>query len=150
MKKLLILSVTLFVAILSSAGEQTDSLTHAIFKDMPGNVRISQPEDVRIGFFNFMNNGHQKFLSDIKKGGSRNKAVKFRIRIFSDSTFKAANSSAAALARFKAAFPDIPANRTFESPFFKVTVGKFSNRPEAEKALTRIRARFPSAYIVRN
>lgn len=73
----------------------------------------------------------------------------FRIRIFFDSAQDARNKSFAVLERFKEAHPDMEGYRSYDSPNFKVTVGNFRNRAEADAALETLKQEFPSAFVVR-
>ena len=51
--------------------------------------------------------------------------------------------------RFNALYPHIHAYLSVASPNFKVTVGNFRTRLEAEALLQRIKGDFPDAFIVR-
>lgn len=73
----------------------------------------------------------------------------FRVRIFFDNSQSARNASEATLARFCASHPGIPAYRSFQSPYFKVTVGDLRTKSEAMELLERIKGEFPSAFIVK-
>jgi hypothetical protein len=73
----------------------------------------------------------------------------FRIRLYFASTRTARDESAAVIRRFNALYPHIQAYRSFASPNFKVTVGNFRTRLEAEALLQRIKGDFPDAFIVR-
>ena len=73
----------------------------------------------------------------------------FRVRIFFDNSQSTRGASSAALCRFKLKYPEIPAYRSFTSPYFKVTVGDYRNKSEALAALSEIRKDFPTAFIVR-
>ena len=73
----------------------------------------------------------------------------FRIRLYFASTRTAREESSAVIRRFNALYPHIQAYRSFASPNFKVTVGNFRTRLEAEALLQRIKGDFPDAFIVR-
>lgn len=73
----------------------------------------------------------------------------YRVRIFFDNSQSARNSSEATLARFCAGHPGIAAYRSFQSPYFKVTVGDLRTKSEAMELLERIKGEFPSAFIVK-
>ena len=78
----------------------------------------------------------------------KGKAI-FRIRIYADNAQNAREVSSSEMARFQKLFPGESASRSYSSPFFKVTVGDYENRKEAEEALKIIKGYFPMAYIVR-
>lgn len=73
----------------------------------------------------------------------------FRVRIFFDNSQNARGASEATLARFCSSHPGIPAYRSFQSPYFKVTVGDFRTKSEAMEVLEHIKGEFPSAFIVK-
>ncbi|MBO4263998.1 MAG: SPOR domain-containing protein [Bacteroidales bacterium] len=73
----------------------------------------------------------------------------FCIRIYFDNSQNAREKSMQEANRFKALFPGIPVLRNFSASFFKVTVGEYNSRAEAQAALKRIKNSFPSAFIVR-
>jgi len=82
----------------------------------------------------------------------RNKSRKmtgYRVRIFFDNKQSARNASEAAMNRFRAAYPGHGAYRSFASPYFKVTVGDFRTKSEAMQLMRRIKADFPTAFVVK-
>lgn len=74
----------------------------------------------------------------------------YRIRIYFDSGQNARSESEAVASRFRASHPGVAVTRSFTDPFFKVTVGKYSSRADANAALKSIQQEFPAAFIVRN
>lgn len=73
----------------------------------------------------------------------------YRIRIFFDNKQDARNASLESEMRFCRLFPGYNTYRTFQNPFFKVTVGDFRTKVDAQKALQKIVKVFPSAFIVK-
>ena len=73
----------------------------------------------------------------------------FRIRLFFASNRTARDESSSVIRRFNEMYPHVQAYRTYASPNFKVTVGNFRTRLEAEAFLRRIKGDFPDAFIVR-
>lgn len=73
----------------------------------------------------------------------------YRIRIFFDNKQDARNASLESEERFRRLFPGYNTYRTFQNPFFKVTVGDFRTKVDAQKALHDIVRTFPSAFIVK-
>lgn len=73
----------------------------------------------------------------------------YRIRIFFDNKQDARNASLESEMRFRNLFPGYNTYRTFQNPFFKVTVGDFRTKTDAQKALHKIVKVFPSAFIVK-
>lgn len=73
----------------------------------------------------------------------------YRIRIFFDNKQDARKASLESEVRFRRLFPGYNTYRTFQNPFFKVTVGDFRTKVDARKALQKIVRVFPSAFIVK-
>lgn len=73
----------------------------------------------------------------------------YRVRIFSDNKQTARGASEAAYRRFCGGHPGIAAYRSFQTPFFRVTVGDFRSRSEAVELLEQIKGEFPGAFIVK-
>lgn len=73
----------------------------------------------------------------------------YRIRIFFDNKQNSRESSLAIEEKFRHLFPGFNTYRTFKSPFFKVTVGDFKSKPDAEALLKKMTGSFPYAFIVK-
>lgn len=73
----------------------------------------------------------------------------YRVRIFFDNRQTARVESEATLKRFESLYHDVAAYRTYANPYFKVTVGDFRTKSEAMALLNRIKADFPSAFVVK-
>lgn len=108
-----------------------------IFQALPDGVRINQSSAVRAALDRQIEANSRKMYSG------------FRIRIYFDSAQDARDKSLAVLNSFKEKHPDMSGYRTYESPNFKVTVGNFRNRTEADAALETLKREFPSAFVVR-
>lgn len=108
-----------------------------ILSVMPGSVIIDQPESVA------------RALAKQVEDNSARVVNGYRIRIYFDSGRNARGESEAVIRRFSERYPHIQAFRTFVSPNFKVTVGNFRTRVEAEAFLRDIKADFTEAFIVR-
>ena len=64
-------------------------------------------------------------------------------------TFKAKRENILPLQiKFSRLYPEIPAQITFDSPYYKLTVGNFRTRNEAIKIKHQINKVFPSAHPV--
>ena len=123
------------------AGEevQVDSALFGrdIFSALPEQVVIRQDPSVRDAL------GRQ-----VRANADKNYSG-FRIRLYFASSRTAREESAAVIRRFSAMYPNIQAYRTYASPNFKVTVGNFRTRLEAEALLRKLKGDFPDAFIVR-
>ncbi len=73
----------------------------------------------------------------------------FRIRIFFDNRQDARTRSEDIELSFSEKYPALGVYRSYENPYFKVTVGDLRTRSEAEKLLRKLENEYPSAFIVR-
>jgi hypothetical protein len=73
----------------------------------------------------------------------------FRIRIFFDNRQDARTRSEKIEASFSEKYPALGVYRSYENPYFKVTVGDLRTRSEAEKLLRKLEKEYPSSFIVR-
>ncbi|WNH08929.1 SPOR domain-containing protein [Thalassobellus suaedae] len=84
-------------------------------------------------------------LLNLKKeiNKSENNSDRYKIQIYNG------NRSGAQTAQkeFKESFTDWASTDTYEPPNFKIWVGNFRTRLEADRALKRIKIKFPSAFI---
>lgn len=74
----------------------------------------------------------------------------YRIQIFFDSGLNSSDRAESERSGFEARYPDIPAYITWKTPNYRVRVGDFRTRLEAEKALKRIIADYPNAWVIRD
>lgn len=123
--------------------DSTDMLI-SIFEQLPENLVVEQTEAVR----NVMD-AHVERNAKREAAGYL-KEQTYRIRIFFDNGRDARSASEEAAARFRSLHPGVSVSRTFTSPFFKVTVGNYSSKSDAVKALSVIQREFPAAFIVRD
>ena len=118
---------------------QLDSalLGRDIFSALPEQVVVRQPAAVRAALNRQVAANAGKTING------------FRIRLFFASNRTARDESSSVIRRFNDMYPHVQAYRTYASPNFKVTVGNFRPRLEAEAFLRRIKGDFPDAFIVR-
>lgn len=86
-------------------------------------------------------------LQTLKNRGR--KTMGYRVRIYFDNSQNARSVSQEVVDTFSVYYPDVPVNRIYDTPYFKVTVGEFYTKSDAMKFITRIRKRYPSAFLVR-
>ena len=72
----------------------------------------------------------------------------YRIQIFFDSGNTSKQAAMNAKKRFETRFPEIETYISFEEPNYKVRVGNFRNKLEAERCLNKIASAYPNAFIV--
>lgn len=102
-----------------------------------GNVQVIQDSrvDTLMGKYIEVN----EFDPDIKG---------FRIEIFFESGNQSKNKAIEAKSKFVNKFSEIPSYLTFQPPNYKVRVGDFRTKMEADKFLKEIEYDYPSAFIV--
>ena len=81
-----------------------------------------------------------------------NKAVNtiegFRIQIFSDSGINSKNNAQAVHDEFQARFPEMAVYLTFKSPNYKVRIGDFRTRLDAQRFFIQLTIDYPNAFII--
>lgn len=83
-----------------------------------------------------------KELMEVKKEFAKDEKV-YQIQIYNGTITGANGAHATAKAKL-----EIPSSLTFETPNYKVRVGAFRTRLEAEKALVEVKKTFPAAFIL--
>ena len=71
------------------------------------------------------------------------------VGIFMDNSQNAREKANEALTQFRSMFPEIPAHLYYESPYFKVTVGKCLTGEEQIALWGRVQTVFPKAFLAR-
>ena len=102
-----------------------------------GSVVIDQPQTVA--------NAMSRHIA----ANARRRQTGYRIRIYFDNHQNARANSEKVAASFKAQHPGISVYRGYENPYFKVTVGDFRNKQDAQRFLNSIKGTYPSGFIVR-
>jgi hypothetical protein len=74
----------------------------------------------------------------------------FRIQIFFDSGNNSKSKAVSALNEFKAKHSKIGAYLTFQEPNYKVRVGDFRTRMDAQRFLHKIAEDYPNAFVVKD
>ncbi|MCX6245113.1 MAG: SPOR domain-containing protein [Bacteroidetes bacterium] len=72
----------------------------------------------------------------------------FRIQIFFDSGNNSKTKAQSIYEGFKAKYPDVRAYLSFKSPNYKVRVGDFRTRLDAQRFLNEIIDQYPNAWII--
>ena len=110
----------------------------AVFAQAAGKIEIVQ--DSRISA---LVNKHQYISKEAKING-------WRIQIFFDSGNNSKSRAFAKKGLFVARHPETGSYLTFQSPNYKVRVGDFRTRLDAEGFRQLILADFPDAFVVRD
>ena len=72
----------------------------------------------------------------------------YRIQIFFDSGNNSKTKAQSIYEGFKAKYPDVGAYLSFKSPNYKVRVGDFRSRLDAQRFLNDIAVEYPNAWII--
>ncbi|MDP3453165.1 MAG: SPOR domain-containing protein [Bacteroidales bacterium] len=73
----------------------------------------------------------------------------YRIRVFFDNKQDARAKSQALEQSIPTLFPGVGVYRTYDNPYFKVTIGDYRSRSDAMRMLRRVEGLYPTAFIVR-
>ncbi|PLW95433.1 MAG: hypothetical protein C0592_00240 [Marinilabiliales bacterium] len=74
----------------------------------------------------------------------------YRIQIFFESGNYSKNRAFGEKAKFLARYPDVAAYVVYQEPYYKVRVGNFRNKLEAEAFRQRIIEEWPEAYLIKD
>ncbi len=72
----------------------------------------------------------------------------FRIQVFSDSGNNSKNKAQASQEEFQVKFPGMGVYLTFKSPNYKVRIGDFRTKLDAQRFLIELTADYPNAFII--
>jgi hypothetical protein len=72
----------------------------------------------------------------------------FRIQVFSDSGNNSKNRAQAVQEEFQARFPGTGIYLTFKSPNYRVRLGDFRTKLDAQRFLIELTADYPNAFII--
>ena len=71
----------------------------------------------------------------------------YRVQIFMEIGNDAVSHAESVRGAFSAAFPELPVYLTYEQPYYRLRVGDFRNRVEAEKYVRLIKPQFNLAFV---
>ena len=71
----------------------------------------------------------------------------YRVQIFMEIGNDAIAHAESMKSSFSAAFPELPVYLTYEQPYYRLRVGDFRNRVEAEKYVRLIKPQFNLAFV---
>lgn len=102
-----------------------------------GSAKVNQPAAV------------SRALSSQITSNATRRISGYRVRIFFDNSQNARAQSQAVAESFAASFPGIRVYRSHVSPYFKVTVGDFRTRSDAQMFANRLAGRYSSVFLVK-
>lgn len=129
-----------------AAVNPSDSVTIVSAINASGSIVVSQPAEVNAllikvpGADDLSEESHK---SNVSKVG-------YRVQVFDDNNPRTARRNAEAYhAQMQKQFPEFRSYLSFNSPYWRVRVGDFHNRAEAEAVMAEIRRAVPalSAYL---
>mgnify|MGYP000847786448 FL=1 len=118
------------------AGRQIFSLLSESFPG-GGTVIVRQSGTLRNALLSHINSNSERVI------------IGYRIRIYFDNSQNARMRSEAIANQFVREYPHIKAYLSHVNPYFKVTVGDFRTKYEAQQFASQISSRYPSVFIVR-
>jgi hypothetical protein len=74
----------------------------------------------------------------------------YRIQIYEVSGTRSSSLAREVMSEFSEKYPTVPVYLSWQAPSFKVRVGDFRNRMEAEGFLSRIKRHYPIAWVIRD
>lgn len=128
MNKFILLIFLIFLAIGSFAQN-----------NKPGEVQII--EDVRIDTLLAKHKALNEYNPDIEG---------WRIEIFFESGNNSKRLAIEAQSGFISKYTEVPTHLIFQAPYYKVRVGDYRTRLEAEEFLKRISGSYPNAFVVKD
>ena len=147
MKRLILILAALALCTAALAQTQKEEVpaepSYDVFQSLSQYVTVHQSPEVNAAMAAHIERNERRTASGLTD-------QTYSIRIFFDSGQSARSESEAAAARFRNLHPGVPVSRTYTNPFFKVTVGNYSSKADANAALKGIQQEFPTAFIVRN
>ena len=144
-KHILVLLAILLIGTTASAQARVDStmlgvdILSLIGQKGTGSATVNQSIEIR------------NALSRHIVANSSAKLQGYRVRIFFDSDRTARAKSASIAAGFSEKYPEIPVYRSHVSPYFKVAVGDFRTRADAQRFASKLSASgaYPYVFVVK-
>ena len=144
-KHILVLLAILLIGTTASAQARVDStmlgvdILSLIGQKGTGSATVNQSIEIR------------NALSRHIVANSSAKMQGYRVRIFFDSDRTARAKSASIAAGFSEKYPEIPVYRSHVSPYFKVAVGDFRTRADAQRFASKLSASgaYPYVFVVK-
>jgi len=100
-------------------------------------VTVNQSSEIENAFDRYVENNKSRKLTG------------YRVRIFFDNSQNARTRSEEVAKAFAAEHPSMKVYRSHINPYFKVTVGNFRTKDDAQKFARTIAGRYPSVFLVK-
>ena len=96
-----------------------------------------------------MSDSLEKAMTEQVEKNKARKTQIYRVRIYFDNSKDARTVSQQIVDTFSVYHPGVPVFRSYDNPYFKVTVGEFRARSDAMRFLEAIRKEYPTVFLVR-
>lgn len=140
--------ISAVVAVSAVCAQATDSLTIADHLNAAGVITVIQPAGLGARLAREVSPAAEEIADGVVQetvAPVHHGRAGFRVQIFDDNNVRTARSEAQARKnQIELRFPEYKAYVTFNSPYWRVKVGDFTSRSEAEAAMAEIRQAFPS------
>lgn len=136
-----VLFILLCFCSVSMAQNRDTVITDFIANNSKGKIVINQPN----GIYDRLKPKNELNEENAIEDDVVSKVVGYRVQVFSDSNQRTAKSQAQARERnITAQFPNLSVYLLYKSPSWRVRVGDFKSRGEAEQVMHEIKKAFPS------
>lgn len=152
----LIISIFLSTLGINLRAQDVDTTAYSITEVLnatPG-ITVEQPAELTKRLIKTDISENADAVKDANANRAGRQGGYYRVEVYADNSPNAKSTATARRRNMQARFPKYPAVLVFESPFWRVRVGTFGSRADAEAAMAEIKSAFP-AYapflrIVRN
>ena len=156
MRKYLILAAALLasVAVLRAEEPPADSVmtvtdTLAIQDSVAERYMSYDSLMAYLGDAVIMSDSLEKAMTEQVEKNKARKTQVYRVRIYFDNSKDARTISQQIVDTFSVYHPGVPVFRSYDNPYFKVTVGEFRTKSDAMRFLEAIRKEYPTVFLVR-
>lgn len=136
--KILVLIAFLCVMPLAHAQDSAEVISDHIQNTAQGGVKVVQPDELR-------NRLAPKQTNNLKEEDEVSSLVGYRVQVFSDNNQRTAKSQAQGRKnKIASKYPNVKVYLIYKSPMWRVRVGDFKTRSEAEQMMYEIKEDFPA------
>lgn len=145
MKRILLLILPLLLSAVALRAQDTTStapvdstlIGREILSVLGADTKVDQTPTVR------------QALQDHIRANAGKAITGYRIRVFYNNDPSARSRSESIAAAIRLQFPGTPVYRSFESPNYKVTVGDFRTKDEAQYLYNALKSAYPTAFLIK-
>lgn len=151
MNKALSTAIFLFLFFSGAYAQNVVSDTAAVMAADTLELKYDTYDDIlrNMGPSIVMSDSLEKAMSYQMGKNKGRRTMGYRVRIYFDNSQSARAVSQSVADTFAKYNPDVPVYRSYDNPYFKVTVGEFFTKSDAMRFIAQIRKKYPSAFLVR-